>query len=89
MLFLCPFDKKTGRRKPDIRVYKMDFTQRELSATKRWMKIKKERLDKALKSKNPSELGLCPQWMCYIDRDEEKIPTCRFWDKCKPRGRYG
>lgn len=88
VLFISPYDKDTKRKIPRLKVYKLEFTKRELGATKAHLKRKKGLLEEALKKKSHKNLPLCTPGICYIDRGNGKIPICRFWDICKPKGRY-
>lgn len=72
-----------GRTAPEIFVYTVRVTQKELDKFKRQVVTTRKLLETARKKKDPSKLPLCREWKC----GEKYCPY--FTKQCKPEGRYG
>lgn len=98
VLFIVPIDLETGRKIPRLKVYDLEFSKADITKGLTQLTKTKEEFTQALESDDPSALKLCPEFACFIRRKvrlpgakrrtEIIIPTCKYWDHCKPKGRY-
>lgn len=70
----------TNGTEPCFRCYRVEITKTDLKRITAQLKETREKLEHALKTKNPKELPLCRKFKCG--------KACPAWDECKPEGRY-
>lgn len=67
---------------PAFRCYNVTMSEKDKVAFGKQIIATREKLEGALKKKNPKELPLCRPFKCGEG-------NCEWWDQCKPDGRYG
>jgi hypothetical protein len=60
----CLVDKRNANQKPELGVYEVYFTEQELEAERNRLIQMRNALIFALDFSDPSDLPLCPEWMC-------------------------
>lgn len=67
---------------PQYRAYVMSWTKAAMLAYRKQIIATRKAFEKALKTKNPKPLPLCPEFMCGRSQ-------CAHYSLCKPETRYG
>lgn len=96
VLFICPVADMKSRKLTSSyhRAYTFKFTDEELADHKKWVISTGAKLRLALKKNDPSKLELCDENFCLTNKGQGRgkpaliEPTCKFWNVCKPKGRY-
>lgn len=89
VMYIVPEDPDSGRKIPRLRVYKLEWTQEEVDAWKVELLQRRDALVRARETGDPSDLPLCKQYVCHTYRKGiGKVPICKWWDICKPKGRH-
>jgi hypothetical protein len=73
---------ENGRTTPSFRAYDFTISEEDLAATKAYLVATKERLEKAIESRDPSGLPLCKEFKCGAT-------NCQWYAECRPAGRWG
>ena len=82
-------DKKNKITAPTFKAYKVTMSEKERMARRLELKDTEALLRKSVKAKSPKYLPLCEHWKCC--RGGFRGPAtaaCKWYDKCKPKGRY-
>lgn len=80
VLFLSLKDEK-NQTTPGYRSYRVKISPEDLEAVKQYIKSTVRDLTLAVLEKRPDSLPLCRQFKCGPK-------NCKFWEECKPEGRY-
>jgi len=82
-------DDKNKTTFPVIRCYQVETTKAENEEKKKHMKKTKKLILKAIENDTPKILPLCPAWQCCSGGWRgPAIKNCKWYDDCKPEGRY-
>lgn len=71
-----------GKTAPQFRAYTVTISPEDLEKVITSLTTTRKELQMAEEKKDPSALPLCRDWKCGKG-------NCEWWDKCKPKGRYG
>lgn len=55
-----------GTKKPQLRIYELSVDREELNRHRKKMLLTRDLILKALETKNPSSLEVCPKWLCKV-----------------------
>lgn len=93
VLFLFP-PNAYQQKQPVLKAYTYRFSKTELVAERKQIKKDVADLKAALSSSDPSTLPLCSEGVCFKmvgqgrGKPKKKVPMCKWWEECKPDGRY-
>jgi len=94
VFYLMALDLKIDSKPPRLKVYTLLFEEEDLALERNTLAYKKHKLEAALDIHDPLELPLCSEFMCYRmvghGRGRKKTieGVCKWWNVCKPEGRY-
>jgi len=74
-------DDASGKTKPELVCYSVDFTAEELEGERERLTKTKEALEEALRNNDHKPLPLCPNWMC--GKELKIMETKPYCETCK------
>lgn len=72
---------------PETRAYTVTLTLEEITQIRKESVLLKNKIVRAIATKDHTSLPLCPAWMCTRGYKKPYI-ACEWYEQCKPDGRY-
>ena len=94
VFYLTALDFKTRRKIPRLKAYTFEFTNEELQEERDGLRIRSALLDTAVRELVFESLPLCSEFLCFRmqghgrGRKRTVEGVCKWWEQCKPAGRY-